>query len=62
MSLSPRERLHIHAIIENEGFDYGFRHKTSFKDEVKDPEFHRLLELYLKAAKELETYVGEPDD
>ena len=29
----------VKDVIENEGFDYGFRHYTSFK-EVKDAKFH----------------------
>jgi hypothetical protein len=62
MPLTKEERELVHAVIENEGFDYAFMHKTTFEREVKDPEFHRLREVYLSAHKALADYVGEPDE
>ena len=56
--LSKKNAGKVWQAIENEGFEYTFRHYTSFK-EIKDKEFHRLREAFLKAAKELEDYIGE---
>lgn len=44
--------------IDNEGFDYCFRHYSSFTD-IVDSEFHRLRERYIAAANELGDYVAE---
>ena len=44
------------ACVENEGFDYAFRHYSDF-EEVKDKEFHRLRSAYVKAAEELAEYL-----
>lgn len=41
--------------IENEGFDYAFRYYSSF-EEIKDNEFHKKREAYIKAAEDLEQY------
>lgn len=43
--------------VEFEGFDYAFRHWSSFKD-VKDKRFHELRDAYVKAANELAAYCG----
>jgi len=43
--------------IEQEGFHYCFKHYSTFP-EIKDQEFHRLRESYLKAARELEMHVS----
>ena len=40
----------------NEGFDYCFRHYSSF-EEVEDENFHSLRESYIKIAEELKEYV-----
>jgi hypothetical protein len=48
----------VRACIESEGFDYAFRHYSSF-DDVKDKNFHALREAYVRAAQALEDYVGE---
>lgn len=47
--------------MEEEGFDYCFRHYSSF-DEIEDPEFHKLRLAYIKAAEALENYVDENSD
>lgn len=43
--------------VENEGFDYAFRHYSHF-GEVKDPEFHKLRAAYVLAAEDLADYIG----
>lgn len=45
------------ACVENEGFDYAFRHYSDFR-EVKDEEFHKLRKAYVDAAQALEDYLG----
>src|SRR5579863_3880705 len=44
-------------VIECEGFDYGLRHYTSFK-EIKDKKFHQLRKAYIAAADALEKYIS----
>lgn len=46
----------VNATIENEGFDYAFRHYSDFK-EVKDKKFHELREAYVEAAQSLSDYL-----
>jgi hypothetical protein len=46
----------VAACVENEGFDYAFRHYSDFK-EVKDVEFHILRQAYVKAAEALAEYL-----
>ena len=50
----------VRDTVECEGFDYAFRHYSHF-EEIKDEEFHRLREAYLKAAEELIDYCGIED-
>ena len=47
---------YVLAKMRDEGFDYCFRHYSSF-EEVKDEKFHSLRESYVKIAEELEEYV-----
>lgn len=47
---------YVLAKMRDEGFDYCFRHYSSF-EEVEDEKFHSLRELYIKIAEELEEYV-----
>ncbi len=42
--------------IDQEGFDYCFRHWSSWPD-IKDEEFQKLREAYCAAADALEAYV-----
>ena len=42
--------------MENEGFNYCFKHYSSFK-EVEDEKFHELRIKYLEISHELEEYV-----
>ena len=48
---------YVQAKMRDEGFDYCFRHYSSF-EEVEDEKFHTLRETYKKIAEELEEYVG----
>lgn len=56
--MTGSEFRYVLDTIDNEGFDYAFTGYTNFKDEVKDPEFHRLRMAYLEAAQALADYVG----
>jgi len=47
---------YVQAKMRDEGFDYCFRHYSSF-EEVEDEKFHSLRESYIKIAEELEEYV-----
>jgi len=47
---------YVQAKMRDEGFDYCFRHYSSF-EEVEDEKFHSLRESYRKIAEELEEYV-----
>jgi hypothetical protein len=47
---------YVLAKMRDEGFDYCFRHYSSF-EEVEDGKFHSLRESYIKIAEELEEYV-----
>ena len=49
---------YVQVKMRDEGFDYCFRHYSSFK-EVKDEKFHSLRESYRKIADELEKYVDD---
>jgi len=43
--------------MRDEGFDYCFRHYSSF-EEIKDEKFHELRLKYIQIAEELENYVN----
>ena len=47
---------YVLAKMRDEGFDYCFRHYSSF-EEVEDEKFHSLRESYIKISEELEEYV-----
>jgi hypothetical protein len=47
---------YLNAKMRDEGFDYCFRHYSSF-DEIKDEKFHELRLQYIEIAEELENYV-----
>ena len=58
--MKQQDKERVQNCIDNEGFDYAFRHYSSF-EEVKDREFHKLRKAYVKAAAALAEYVGEPE-
>ena len=47
---------YLNAKMRDEGFDYCFRHYSSF-EEIKDGKFHELRLKYIQIAEELENYV-----
>lgn len=49
-------KQYVRMVIDEEGFDYAFRHYSSFPN-IDDKKFHELREAYIKAAKELEDCV-----
>jgi hypothetical protein len=50
------ELTYLNAKMRDEGFDYCFRHYSSF-EEIKDEKFHELRLKYIQIAEELENYV-----
>ncbi len=44
--------------IDDEGFDYAMKYKSSWK-EIKDEEFHRLRNEYLDAMDKLAKYIED---
>ncbi len=52
-----RAMISVQQMVENEGFDYTFRHCSNFAY-VKDKKFHQLRQAYIKAAAALEAHVG----
>ena len=48
--------IYLNAKMRDEGFDYCFRHYSSF-EEIKDEKFHELRLKYIQIAEELENYV-----
>jgi hypothetical protein len=48
---------YVRDTVENEGFDYAFRHYSHF-EEVEDEKFHKLRKAYISAAEKLDKYVG----
>ena len=56
--MTGKEFKYVLDTIENEGFDYAFSGYTNFREEVKDPEFHRLRRVYLDAKDQLVAYIG----
>jgi hypothetical protein len=55
--MKPKGLDYIRETVNQEGFDYAFTGYSNF-EEIKDKEFHRLREAYLKARKELAEYIG----
>ena len=56
--MTDEEKEYVLDAIENEGFDYAIRHYIGFGN-VKDKQFHKLREAYIKASQELEDYIGD---
>lgn len=51
---------YVRATVDNEGFDYAFRHYHNF-NEIKDDKFHKLRKAYVEAAQALADYTGCDD-
>jgi hypothetical protein len=58
--MNGKQRKLVVERVEQEGFDYAFAHYTNF-EEVTDPEFHHLREVYLASRIALINYVGLED-
>ncbi len=56
--MKKKDRKSVSEVIEVEGFDHTFRYYDSFL-EIEDEKFHQLRKAYLKAAKDLEKYIGD---
>jgi hypothetical protein len=54
--MTDDEKKYIQWLIGEEEFHYCFT-ELNF-DEINDPEFHRLLKLYIEVAKQLENYIA----
>lgn len=55
--MKAKDMEFVQTVVESEGFDYAFRFYSDF-EEVNDNKFHKLLENYRKAAKELAEYTA----
>lgn len=58
--LSNEDFETIDCMIDNEGFDYSFKHYSEFP-EIKDKKFHKLRLKYLSARDALAEYIGIED-
>ena len=58
--LTKEQRKELHYCLANEGFEYSFVGYSEFKH-IKNAEFHRLREEYVKAHKALQSFVGSPE-
>ncbi len=54
--MNKKDLKKVQNCVEDEGFDYCFTQYSTF-DEVKDEEFHRLVENYCLAHHELYKYI-----
>ena len=57
-TLTTEQADSIISIIGTEGFDYAFRHYSSYRD-VNDTNFHNLRKNYIDAAADLLSYIQE---
>jgi dsRNA-specific ribonuclease len=55
--MTGKEIDYVRERVENEGFDYCFRHYSTF-DDVKDEEFHKLRAAYVETANKLAEYLN----
>lgn len=58
--MNQEQKDYLQNTIDNEGFDYAFRHYSDF-EEIDDPTFHELRKAYLKAQAALAEYIGIED-
>ena len=54
--MTEDERQVVLDAIEQEGFGYCFQSWSAFP-EIRDPEFHRLREAFVRAHQELSDYL-----
>jgi len=55
--MKAKEKNSVLDAIESDSFEYAFVYYSHFK-EIKDDEFHKLREEYLKARELLADYIG----
>ena len=55
--MTGKELDYVRDTVENEGFDYAFRHYSDFED-IKDKKFHELRKAYAKAAEALVEFLN----
>lgn len=55
--MTAQEFESVRDTVDNEGFDYAFRHYSNF-NEISDERFHELREKYVEAANLLAQYLG----
>jgi len=55
--MKNKDLIYLTNIIDNEGFDYAFKHYSNF-EQIEDEEFHSLRKQYLEAREKLEKYIG----
>jgi hypothetical protein len=58
--MNGKELDYVRDSVEQEGFDYCFTGYSNF-EEIKDEEFHKLREAFVKASNELKEYLGLED-
>lgn len=54
--MTDTEKQEVCYEIDMEGFDGVFIHRSSFS-EIKDDQFHKLREAYIKSTEELKKYI-----
>jgi len=59
--MNKKDKRKVCETVVMEGFHYAFRHYSNF-EEIKSKKFHQLREVYVKAAKELEEFIGLEDE
>lgn len=55
--MNKKEKEQVRFAVENEGFDYTFRHWSNFHY-IDDQKFHELRDAYIQATERLADYVG----
>lgn len=59
--MKAKDLDYIRETVDSEGFDYAFVHYSNF-EEVKDEEFHKLREAFLKARREFVEFLNLEDE
>lgn len=55
--MTGSELDYVRDTVDQESFNYAFRYYSDFS-EIEDEDFHLLREAYVKAASDLELYLG----
>lgn len=54
--MTNKDKDYVRSVIEAEGFDYAFRHYSTF-DKINNGPFHKLRRAYVEAAKNLADFL-----